>query len=61
MTDNMNERLNTWLRDAHAMEKQPEKMLTAQAGRIENYPELKARLERHIDETKSQQARLEAA
>ncbi len=41
-------------------EKQAEKMLSAQASRIENYPDLKARLERHIDETKSQQVRLEA-
>ncbi len=60
MNENIDERVNTWLRDAHAMEKQAEKMLDAQASRIENYPELKARLERHITETRSQQARLEA-
>ena len=55
----MNERLDQWLRDAHAMEKQAEQMLEAQARRIENYPELKARIEQHISETQSQRARLE--
>jgi ferritin-like metal-binding protein YciE len=48
-----------WLRDAHAMEKQAEQMLSATAGRIKNYPELKARLELHLEETRSQAARLE--
>nr|WP_205602592.1 DUF892 family protein [Chelativorans alearense] len=32
----LNETLNQWLRDAHAMEEQAEKMLEAQAQRIEN-------------------------
>lgn len=59
MTD-MNETLNQWLRDAHAMEEQAEQMLKAQAGRIENYPQLKARIEQHITETQSQRERLEA-
>ncbi|WEX09573.1 ferritin-like domain-containing protein [Chelativorans sp. AA-79] len=59
MTD-MNDRLNQWLRDAHAMEEQAEQMLDAQARRIENYPELKARIEQHISETRSQKQRLEA-
>ena len=48
------DRLLQWLRDAHAMEKQAETMLSAQAKRIENYPELKARLEQHIRETQEQ-------
>ena len=38
----VDERLNEWLRDAHAMEEQAEQMLSATASRIENYPELKA-------------------
>ena len=42
-----------WLRDAHAMEQQAEQMLTGMAGRIQNYPELKARIERHIGETQN--------
>ena len=51
------ENLMDWLRDAHAMEQQAETMLTDTAARIENYPDVKARLERHIQETR-EQARL---
>lgn len=54
----MNERLDQWLRDAHAMEKQAEQMLEAQARRIENYPELKARIEQHVTETERQSERV---
>jgi ferritin-like metal-binding protein YciE len=32
-----------WLRDAHGMEKQAEKMLSALSGRIESFPQLKKR------------------
>jgi ferritin-like metal-binding protein YciE len=56
---NINETLDQWLRDAHAMEEQAEEMLKAQAQRIEHYPELKARIEQHIGETRSQRERLE--
>src|SRR5690606_36737977 len=35
------EHLLHWLRDAHAMEQQAERMLKAQASRIENYPAMK--------------------
>lgn len=52
------ERLNDWLRDAHAMEEQAETMLKATAGRIENYPLLKSRIEQHIGETHAQAERL---
>jgi ferritin-like metal-binding protein YciE len=48
-----------WLRDAHAMEQQAETMLTTMAKRIENYPDLKVQIERHIEETRTQ-ARLVA-
>src|SRR5262249_51569067 len=41
-----------WLRDAHAMEEQAEQMLRGTARRIKNYPELKAQLERHSEETR---------
>lgn len=44
-----------WLRDAHAMEQQSEKMLKGFSERLENYPKLKARLELHIEETHGQQ------
>ncbi|WPO00240.1 ferritin-like domain-containing protein [Pseudomonas sp. MUP55] len=45
-----------WLRDAHAMEQQAEKMLKAQSERLEHYPQLKARIDQHIQETLGQQA-----
>ena len=48
------ERLIEWLRDAHAMEAQAETMLNKQASRIENYPDLKARIDQHIVETQNQ-------
>ena len=44
-----------WVRDAHAMEKQAESMLEKMAGRLEHYPDLKARIEQHIEETRDQQ------
>ena len=58
-TDRLDQELNQWLRNAHAMEEQAEQMLSAQASRIANYPELKAGVERHLQETKSQRERLE--
>jgi ferritin-like metal-binding protein YciE len=54
------ERLMQWLRDAHAMEEQAETMLSGQASRIKNYPELKARIQVHLEETKNQAKRLRA-
>lgn len=51
-------KLYTWLKDAHAMEEQAEKMLTAQAKRLENYPKLRERIQQHIEETKSQSERI---
>ena len=48
------ERLMEWLRDAHAAEEQAETMLNGMASRLENYPELRARIVQHIDESKRQ-------
>jgi ferritin-like metal-binding protein YciE len=48
------ERLMEWLRDAHAAEEQAKTMLSGMARRIENYPELKTRIEQHIRETERQ-------
>jgi ferritin-like metal-binding protein YciE len=48
-----------WLKDAYAMEKQALEMCERQSERIENYPELKSRILRHVDETKGQVARLD--
>lgn len=52
------ERLMEWLRDAHAMEEQSETMLKHFADRIENYPDIKAQLERHLEQGRQQAARL---
>ncbi len=49
-----NEQLLDWLRDAHAMEEQAQTMLSTMEGRLEHYPELRARISQHIDETKNQ-------
>jgi ferritin-like metal-binding protein YciE len=49
------ENLLDWLRDAHAMEQQAENMLKAQSKRLEHYPELKARIDQHLQETLGQQ------
>lgn len=54
------ERLVEWLRDAHAAEEQSEKMLSKFADRIENYPELKEQIHRHIEETRGQARRLKS-
>lgn len=59
MSQTDNDRLDQWLRDAHAMEQQAIKMLDSMAERIENYPELKARIARHAEETRLQAATLE--
>jgi ferritin-like metal-binding protein YciE len=53
------ENLLDWLRDAHAMEQQAEKMLKAQSERLEHYPALKARIDQHIQETLGQQQLLD--
>lgn len=45
-----------WVKDAHAMEKQAESMLEKMSGRLEHYPDLKARIDQHIEETRQQQA-----
>lgn len=59
MTTTADENLNDWLRDAHAMEQQAEKMLKAQAERLEHYPALRERIVEHIEETRWQQGQLD--
>ena len=54
-----NEHLLDCLRDAYAMEKQAESMLKAQSFRLEHYPELRQRMNQHLEETLCQQALLE--
>lgn len=52
--DPARENLCDWLRNAHAMEMQAESMLKGQANRLEHYPEVKARVEQHVTETRQQ-------
>ena len=54
-----NERLNQWLRDAHAMETQAEQLLAGQQRRTDNHPVFSARLEQHIGIAKMKRERLE--
>lgn len=61
MTNTYRDNLVDWLRDAYAMEEQAEKMLKAQAQRLEHYPKLKLRIEQHIEETYGQQKLLREA
>lgn len=58
MTDRT-DHLISWLRGAHGMELQAEKMLSAQVERLLNYPTLCARIELHLQETCEQQRMLE--
>lgn len=48
-----------WLRDAHAMEQQAEKMLSSFCERLEHYPELKGELTNQINMTQNQQEALQ--
>lgn len=47
------------LKNAHAMEKQALSILKPQVKRIENYPDMRARIDQHITETEGQISRLE--
>lgn len=49
----------TGLKNAHAMENQALSIMKPQVSRIENYPDVAARLEQHIRETEGQIKRLE--
>ncbi len=49
----------TGLKNAHALENQALELMNRQVERIENYPDIKAKLEQHIQETHRQIERLE--
>ena len=53
------ENLTAWLRDAHAMENQAIEILEKQASRLEHYPELRAKVSSHLDESHRQAERVE--
>jgi ferritin-like metal-binding protein YciE len=54
MATEAREHLLAWLKDAHAMEQQAETMLTSQISRLKHYPDLKRKLEEHLEETRRQ-------
>ena len=60
MSTDVNEHLNDWLRDAHAMEKQAHTMLDSLASRLEHYPDLRSYLTQHREATHGQRDQLEA-
>lgn len=47
------------LRNAHAMEVQAEALLQRQIERLDDYPDLKGRMQSHLQETRTQQSRLD--
>ena len=47
------------LRNQHAVEKQAIQLLERQVGRLENYPEMEARMREHIAESEQQAKRIE--
>lgn len=49
----------TGLRNAHAMETQAIELLQRQVDRLQNYPEMEARIRQHITESEAQRKRLE--
>jgi ferritin-like metal-binding protein YciE len=53
------ENLTAWLRDAHAMENQAIEILEKQANRLEHYPELRAKVRAHLEESHRQAERVE--
>lgn len=58
MTNSCKEDVCDWLRDAHAMEKQGERLFSGQADRLENFPGLRTRLELELGYIKKFQALL---
>ncbi|NEW87467.1 ferritin-like domain-containing protein [Rhodopseudomonas sp. WA056] len=49
----------TGLRNAHAMETQAREMMERQSERLDDYPEVKARVQQHLRETEGQLQRLD--
>ncbi len=59
MVNAARETLINGLRNAHAMERQAEELMQRQIERTRDYPEMRARLREHLDETREQLTRLE--
>ncbi len=58
-TDQGTEMFITGLKNQHAVENQAVSLLSRQVERLENYPEMEARMRQHIDESKIQAQRIE--
>ncbi len=58
MADTCRENIRDWLRDAHAMEEQAEKLFSGQAERLEDYPGLSAKLQTEVSYIKEHQRML---
>ena len=54
------ENLTAWLRDAYAMENQAIEILEKQVSRLEHYPELRAKVSAHLDESHRHAERVES-
>lgn len=59
-TDKAREIYVSGLRNQHAVENQAIELLERQVGRLQNYPELEARMRQHIQESQEQARRIEA-
>jgi ferritin-like metal-binding protein YciE len=59
MAQNPRDLLVVGLRNAHAMEVQARELMERQSERLEDYPEVKAKLAEHLRETNEQLQRLE--
>lgn len=58
MADTTRENIGDWLRDAHAMEEQAEKLFSGQAERLKDYPGLSAKLNTEVNYIKEHQSLL---
>ncbi len=54
MATTREDNLMAWLRDAHAMEQQAIEMLEKQERRLEHYPQLRAKIREHLEQTHRQ-------
>lgn len=58
MTDASREHIRMWLRDAHAMEEQAERLFSSQAESMRNFPDVKNKLLLELDSIKKHQEML---
>jgi ferritin-like metal-binding protein YciE len=56
--DNLRDKLITYLQDAYAMEHQIVQMLEGQVKDTQKYPQIQARIQQHLDETRTHEQRM---